>query len=329
MSWLKENYDKAALGGAAVITLAVVALIFTGGSGEVSKVKKAKRDNTFEIKAKANLVEIEEVLGSHSTPEYLEHSSTDVYSFIAYPVYGIRDKVGVHELDPETVIQGAPLKWWREHDINDFKFEGADKKDSDEDGFSNIEEFIAGTNPRVSNSHPNLVEKLTFIGARPTSYRMEWSKVDDERASMNFRSRRGTQDICKVGDTFPTKGQPEQFLNRFKVKSLGEGVNPTNNVKDTFYEIEDTKKIGVVYKIWRSDGPLKSKDWTAEFRLDTPGGGESFEVNEGGEFSLPFTDGGAGYSFVFDPKRESKAQLEKLEIKFGNEVKVLGLSKPE
>jgi len=106
-------------------------------------------------------------------------------------------------------------------------------------------------------------------------------------------------------------------------------VNPENNVKDTFYEVEDTKKIGVVYKIWRSNGPLRSKDWTAEFRLGIPDGGESFEVNEGEEFSLPFVDGRTGYIFVFDPKRDPKVQLEKLEIKFGDETKVLGLAKPD
>jgi len=87
MSWLKENYDKAALGGAAVITLAVVALIFTGSSEEVNKVKNPKPKNVFKIEAKANLAEIEEVLASNSEPTYGQHSGTEVYSFIAYPEF--------------------------------------------------------------------------------------------------------------------------------------------------------------------------------------------------------------------------------------------------
>ena len=36
MSWLKENYEKAALGGAAAILVGVVATSFLGGNGETS-----------------------------------------------------------------------------------------------------------------------------------------------------------------------------------------------------------------------------------------------------------------------------------------------------
>jgi len=244
MSWLKENYDKAALGGAAVITLSVVALIFTGNSGEATKINDPRPINAFEVEAKTNLVELEEAMANNAEPVYMQRASQDVYSFIAYPTFRIRDKVGIQELDPETVIQGAPLEWWKKYSLDDYQFEGADKKDNDNDGFTNYEEFTVGTNPVDATSRPNLIEKLKFLSAAPISYRIEWTKIEEGRASMNFRSSlttRGSQDISRVGDTFPTKGQPEQFLNRFKVKNTGEGINPDNR-QDTFYEIEDTKK---------------------------------------------------------------------------------------
>jgi len=327
MSWLKENYDKAALGGAAVITLAVVALIFTGNSGESDELKDPKRSNAFTVKAQEGLAELEGVFAKNSQAEYAEHLGVKVHSFIAYPTFRIRDKAGIHELGPDYVIQGAPLKWWKEYGIDDYQLEGAADKDHDKDGFSNSEEFVAGTNPTDLSEHPNLVEKLIFVSASPVNYTIAWAKVDNDRASMSFRTRRGTQDICRVGDTFPAKGHPAQFLNRFKVTSKGDGVNPDGR-QDTYYEIEDTRKQGTSYKLWRSADPFKSKDWTAEFRIETPDGGESFKVNEGGEFSLPFVEGGKGYTFMFDEKRAVAKTLENLEIRYGNETKVLGLAAP-
>lgn len=329
MSWLKENYEKAALGGAAVIALSVGALIFTGNAGEVTDEKNPKKVNTFDVPEKVSLAGYSDALGKTGTVNIAKHLGEDLYSFIAYPVYGVKGVEGLEELGPEKELNGAPLKWWKKHGMDDWQFSGADTKDNDNDGFNNIEEFVAKTSPVDDKSHPDLITKLEFVSSKKTPFRMQWSTVDENRANMTFTHRRTSFDICAVGDTFPKGGQTEQFLNRFKVKAKGEGKNPTTGIQEGFYEIEDTKKAGMVYKMWRSDGPKKFQDWSVTLKLNTPNGGANFVVTEGGEFSLPFKEGGKGYTFVLDAKRDPKqAKLTNLNIKTSTGVVPLGIAAP-
>ena len=159
---------------------------------------------------------------------------------------------------------------------------------------------------------------------------MQWSKVDKNRASMSFTLKRiNTSDICGVGDTFPKSRHPKEFLNRFKVKAKGRGENPTMKTEEEYYDIEDTKKAGVVLRMWRSDGPKRFHDWSVKFKLNTPNGGAAFVVPEGGEFSLPNKEGGKGYKIKLDPNRDPNLRkLKNIDIEGANGVVPLGLAPP-
>lgn len=331
MSWLKENYEKAALGGAAVIALGVGALILTGSAGEVKEEQNPTRVSSFDVPEQAELGVYVSALEKTGTVEQPQHLETDVYSFIAYPIYGVKGTPGLVPLDPDTLFHEIPLKWWKGYGMDDYQFSGAADKDNDDDGFTNKEEFANETNPVDAKSHPDLIEKLKLVNSKKTQYRIQWSFVDAERANMTFTlGRRTTYDICRVGDTFPTKDQPKEFLNRFKVKAKGKGPNPATNSEEEFFEIEDTKKDIPSYKLWRSDGPTNFLDWTVQLQLDTPNGGKAFEVSEGGVFSLPYKEGGKGYKFKLDPNRDPKLKkIERLEIEGKNGVVPLGLAPPE
>ncbi len=327
MSWLKENYEKAALGGAAVIALGVGSLILTSDAGEVKDEQNPTRVNTFEVPEKSILDENVTALDKTGVVQFQQHLETDVNSFIAYPIYGVKGTAGLVELDPDTLFEGIKLSWWKSFEMDDYQFDGAAMKDNDSDGFTNKEEHDAETSPVDAKNHPDLIKKLQLVDSKKTQYRIQWSRVDDNRANMTFTLKRTSFDICGVGDTFPTNGQPKEFLNRFKLKSKGKGPNPTTNSEEEFYEIEDTKKPGVIHKMWRSDGPRRFLDWTAQFKLNTPDGGEAFEVPEGGEFSLPYKEGGKGYKFKLDNKRDTKQKkIERLDIEGADGVVPLGLA---
>lgn len=335
MSWLKENYEKAALGGAAVIALGAGALILTSSAGEGKEEKNPTPVNEFDVPEQPDLAVYVKALDKTGVINTQKHLETEVNSFIAYPIYGVKDTPGLVELNPDTLFHGIPLKWWKKYEMNDYQFSGAAEKDNDEDGFTNEEEYAGGkeegTSPIDPKSHPDLLKKLKLVDSKKTTYRIQWSFVDADRANMTFTlGRRTSYDICKVGNTFPTKEQPEAFLNRFKVKSKGKGINPATKSEEEYFEIEDTKKDIPALKLWRSDGPTNFLDWTAKLQLDTPNGGDPFEVSEGGDFSLPYKEGGKGYKFKLDPKRSTKLKkIERLDIDNGEEVVPLGLAPPK
>ena len=329
MSWLKENYDKAALGGAAIIALGAGALILSSDAGEVTEGQNPIRVNTFDVPEQKELDINVKALDKTGAVTGQKHLESDLYSFIAFPIYGVKGSDDIGELSPDRPFHGIPLKWWKEHKLDDYKFEGGGEEDNDKDGFTNKEEFEGKTNPNELSSRPELTKKLQLLDSKKTSYRMQWSRVDDNRANFTFTLRRTSFDILGVGGTFPTKGQPEDFLNRFKVKSKGTGKNPTTSSQEEYYEIEDTQKSGLTHTMWRSDGPRRFLDWATKLKLDTPDGGDAFVVPEGGEFSLPFKKGGKGYTFKFDPKRDSSLKnLNNIEIVGPNGVVPLGLAPP-
>ena len=52
------------------------------------------------------------------------------------------------------------------------------------------------------------------------------------------------------------------------------------------------------------------QDWTATLLLDIPGADTSFEVPEGGSFSLPYDEGAELKPYDFKSKKGNKAEIE-------------------
>ncbi len=62
-------------------------------------------------------------------------------------------------LDDAGIIQGMTVGWLKENKLS-LEDPNVAIGDPDQDGFSNLEEFKAGTKPRESENHPDLISKL-------------------------------------------------------------------------------------------------------------------------------------------------------------------------
>ena len=322
MSWLSENYEKAALGGAAVIALAVGASILGAGSDEPPSATHPKENAAYEVAELAKLAELVKKAGVVSSWNEVEHLGQPLAMFVGAPVYSIKGDPNLKEFTANTEFDGIPLSWWKKHGLHDYRYENSGARDADKDGFSNKEEFVAGTNPADAKGHPDLVEKLQFISSKSQKYRIQWTMIDAvsgnfsvKSTSGKYRRRPASSESRKVGELFPARHADKAFVNRFKTTKKGNEVNPATSMADDFFDILDTKK-NTTTRLWYSDRGNNFADWSATLKLNTPDGGSDFKVDEGSEFSLPFAEGGKGYKFTLKKRKLSLKSLKNIQIEY-------------
>ncbi len=313
------------------MALAIGASIITGGDEAGDEIRNPKKVTDYPVAQEASLTKLKEVIQSPQSWVFSQHKKTDLNSFVGYPLYGIKGNPGIHELGPETLFDGIELSWWRENNLEDYQYEDGGSRDADGEGFSNKEEHDAKTDPNNAESHPSFITKLKFVEAlKPEPFRIQWSQMDAERGAFTFRAGNAPSslDVAGVGDTFPKEphNKAKAYANRFKIIEKGRGLNATTNREEDFYMVEDLHplKSKRQFKLWYSSRKAYY-DWSAMFQLDTPNGGEPFKVEEGGEFSLPFKEGGKGYKFLLEERKGNKFGNPSIEMKEGDAKKVVPL----
>lgn len=306
MSWLSQHYEKVALGSAVAVALG---LAYFGWS----KLNSVEEDFAASLKGVGNNKTA--VDGADLVSKALQSLTLDrTWSQAAdgdRPVdlfTGIQ--LFISSNDPQKAIdlrKDAPLhppipnSWWFENRI-DPGFADSPSQDPDADGFSNLEEFTAKTDPNNKNSIPPLIAKLRFVkdeslawvirpgygseGKFPFAY-------EDSKAGANKVS---ATEMIAPGSLFFAKPPME---NRFKLlgSETRKELNPKIKVEMevTVVRIEDQRpnKKGTVYEF---PSPLSEErksdyiqyDRTAVLSLEALGmEGREFKIEENTAFALP------------------------------------------
>lgn len=312
MSWISDHYEKATLAGT---LLAAVALGYVGlqaknavpedfnknpkGSGsndpsvmDGDKVSLAK--SSFQHDPKWNKAEID---------------GRPVDLFTGVPLFVDRENLNKPVDLPTSPDRHPPIPntWWLEHRI-DPSFADSPHRDEDGDGFSNLEEFNAKTNPADERSHPNLIQKLVFLGdesvkwvLRPNGFPTEANPEVNFEYSDTKRLKFKNQAVApiKLGELFFADEEAKQVKGRFKYLKF-EKIQENNPqlgmmVEIDMIHVEDQKpnKKGLVYKIPANFRPADvakhaKYDRTAKLSLEALGfGGQEFKVEEFTDFALP------------------------------------------
>lgn len=307
MSWISKNYEKAAV-GAAVVAAAGLAYF---GWAKVNGVSEE-----FNLTPKGGGGDGTAVQGAEAIPRTLSSltqkrvwtqasdgdRAVDLFTGIPLFVKKSAPTEPVDLIKGDMVHAPVPNTWWLENRI-DPGFGDALQKDPDGDGFSNLEEFNAKTNPNDEKSHPSLIAKLVYQSDDSLQWFLE-PGLDDGAGNYSFKyadNKRGqnrvsSAEMAKPGDIF-FKTAP--MANRFKFLSTEkrQEENPrTHAMEDrTYVKVEDQKenKKGKVYEI--PQGLLDSVkpnyyqyDRTAVLTLEALGeSGKQFKVEENTRFSLP------------------------------------------
>lgn len=247
----------------------------------------------------------------------LESGRREVDLFVGVPLYA---KEGETD-DPFDPLQSAdihppiPNEWWLRYGVSP-NHADSPRRDHDDDGFTNLEEFEAGTRPDDPASHPELALKLAYVDDESlgwfvkfgTEIQGKWApriyEVEDGAAADRPANRVSPLDLLEAGDIFFEK---EPFKDRFIFLRIedrevfNERTNITENLRFALYEDLRPNKKGKPYEIPNrlpeaEEPKYYHYDRTAVLELRAVGEqGKEFKVEENTRFSLPSGDGEMGY----------------------------------
>jgi len=310
MSWIKENYHIAALGGG---------ILVLAGLGYTSYASAQETKEGFVIGGSRmqddTAVEGGEILAKLTTS--LEEDATlkpqvnptgrPLNLFTSVDLFtkdGNTDELKDLLTMAEEVHSGIPNKWWVDNML-DPSWTDSPKRDEDEDGFTNEEEYRDKTDPNDAKDYGALISKLKVDEVKTTLWLLEFNSVLGDGFQFNFKyrepdgqplaNRMGAADApIAPGELFFKEGVGKE---RFKLLRTEDREMDTSTGRQAvpFAIVEDQleNKKGKLYELQFG---MKAKqlletikyDHTVVFYLDAIGeSGNKFEVVENGTFSLP------------------------------------------
>jgi hypothetical protein len=308
MSWFSKNYEKAALGGAAVIALGLCYLGWSKRSGVdedfANDLKGSGNNNTAVASADlipkaAQSMKLDRVW----TQALYNERPVDLFTGIPLFIKSSEPEKPVDLLAPSATPVHPPIPntWWIEHRLSP-EFADSANRDPDGDGYSNKEEYLAKTDPNNAKSIPALIAKLMYVKDESLAWVLRPGPGDGGKFPFKYEDSKRQDNKVTAGEPVAPGGLffPKGVMkDRFKL--LGHAIrreiskSTKVEIEVTIVRIEDQRpnKKGDVYEI---PSPLQEErknehlqyDRTAVLSLEAIGlSGKEFKVEERTTFALP------------------------------------------
>ena len=299
MSWISDNYEKAAIGGAAVVALGCAAIVFSGKGAidEAVELTPVTPDNTVAVSGQPAMDFTKtSIAAKHGVIQpVIDERKVDLFTGV--PLFAqkadVKRPVDLYKSQP--LHSGIDNKFWIENEL-DPGFSDSPERDADGDGFTNREEFLGKTDPNDAEDCPNLVDKLNVVAVKTTQVHVKPSGFGGGKFTFRLQTKR-EQTINRMAPEPIAPGadivfKEELMKNRFKFIKFEDKKIAKNGLEQEkrFWTIEDKKpnKKGVTYEV-NDKGRPGILDSTIEFTLEALGQeGKSFKVEEKTRFTLPF-----------------------------------------
>ena len=221
-NWLKQNYDK-------LLLVVVLLLLLCSALFLVWQVQQKRSEQSDQVRASApfikaasisttnweqplnvisrtNLMEVgRNIMGSEERVRCVSAKCGKPIPFDAAicPFCGAKQPEVEDPLTKSTAHDGIPDVWKKKYGF-DILDETVANRDDDKDGFTNLEEFRAGTDPRDPKSHPDISSKLRVwhIGVHPFKLRFMTYMPTPSGVSTNYQLnlRTGRTLFLKLGE---------------------------------------------------------------------------------------------------------------------------------
>lgn len=276
MDWLKQNYERAALAAAALVLIVCSALIINNTQAFpeqfAGRNSSKPHDNTIKplpietIATAVTLTEKPRVWNTH-----------DGSLFVSRP-YVLRDGVLIDPLATgQNLHEPITNSWVTKYDLPYWE---ADLKDQDPDGdrFSNLDEFLAGTDPRDKASVPPYYTKLRLSKFISKPFRLIFTSSPDEGQTfaINTKDKGGRTQFLEMNAQI--EGTP-YVLKSYTPKKVTEN-EIEKDVSELTIENTETKQKIVLVANKEANDPTSFAEFI--YLYD----GSKFTVKKDDEFTL-------------------------------------------
>jgi len=313
MDWIKDNYEKLILAIVAIAcaVFGVLHIMSTLGYARQFEVSAAAQKKEFPqpdtdgIKTVQTIIQ-EDFTWDEKFMDLGEGKQKRVPVFRSVPIVE-KDNVIYDLSDPRTppLRPPVPNDWLLSYDL-DFLSSNVLTKDTDNDGYSNLEEFEATpkTSPVDKAEHPPYTDKLLFVSRQQKSFFITYTAKNPPVYQVNFRTMQSRREskFVNIGDSFGPN-------NRFTVMGHEdkEGRNDLNAVVDLSELTILDNANGKEFKLVRR----QEKNWPeyyAEFNFLLDPAQSQMYVKEGDSFTLS-TDPGTLYYLREVGENSAKVQI--------------------
>ncbi|MFZ4598774.1 MAG: Amuc_1099 family pilus-like system protein [Terrimicrobiaceae bacterium] len=281
MDWIKQNYERALLGLLAVVAVASAGL--AGWEAVSFPEKFAERNSPKKPDNKTvppNLQAVDSAVTAASAPQ--SFSAHEGSLFVSRP-YVLKGDVLMDPLEEGQELH-PPIKnaWLIKYNL-DYADPGIREQDPDKDRFSNLEEFVAGTDPTNDQSVPPYFTKLKLVKFDPKPFRLRFSGTPDEGQtfSINTKDLGGRTQFLQIGEM--VQGAPYKILS-FEAKKTTRNEMDIDVSELTIQNTETGQKIVLVFDK-EADDPTSFGEFL--YLYDN----SKIRVKKDDEFSLKPEDG--------------------------------------
>lgn len=327
MANISASYDKVILGGALVVALGLGATVFLN-AGKIEEDFKAPGGGNYGVPDMPEVKEFEAQTAKIGTVVTLtgpvtEDTKRPINNFVGTPLFlkaGNSEAIDLGDASYPAVHAPIPNRWWLDNRI-DPGYSDSPDRDPDQDGFSNLDEFHAKTNPNDANDFPSLIAKLECAMLEKRLFKLTYSsdtsagKLKDTD-TFKFKHEEiigGRKKSTSSAYMLPGKGAASNVFNegggqlRYEFKSAEQRVeiNPNTKVEETnnYAVLEDVGGPKKGDKIELKKGARNGQiitDYTAVLFLNAIGeSGKQAKIPERSSFSLPIDPNAAKKPYTF------------------------------
>jgi len=275
MDWIKINYERAILGFFVLVLLICAGLVAWQAfsfSGTFSDRKNSKAPNNTVVPPDVKLVAEASALASTPRTWNIHGGSL----FVSRP-FVLKDQTLVDPLESDQDLHPPIKNAWLLKNNLDYSDATIKDQDPDGDGFSNLEEFLGGTDPNDPNSHPPYHTKLRLVKFESRPFVLKFGgDSGDNTYTINSKGLKARTQFLKIGDTI--RGAPYKVL-AYEKKSATRNDLEVDVSELSIQNTETGQKIILIYNKETND-PTSFGEFV--FLFD----GTRFRVKKDEEFTL-------------------------------------------
>ena len=287
LDWIKANYDRVALIAAGLFLFISAICIWWSAIQFGNRLITERQPRPKAASPLAVAVELDRAAGQLEHPAQWRSSAR---SGLFVPEKHFIGADGLPATLQNTQVHPpVPNDWFERYGL---AIEDADvlDQDPDQDGFTNLDEWQGGTDPKDPNSHPDYITKLHLVSATEEPFRYMFSSRIKDTFGINSIDESEPTQFLKVGDVI--RGTDFKIMNFTEKHERNQyGVNA--DISELLLEHQQSHVQVILVK-----GQVATSPQSVATFLYTWRGRREFDVRKDQEFPIATAEGNRTYKLI-------------------------------